>query len=191
MTLFADSLSCYKENMVDAILRIEKRGYVFETFLKWGQEGNNRDLLNHKFTWAYRDGNGHILNDAEFLDKIGQEQAAQRMRDLYQDRKRTGNLRMFIGTPLGIAMTTIGVLWLDHNFQLENPSTMDQAGAVVLGVSGIGVSVGSLISYFTTRNIDPYDHEITRLQTLDMIDRHNNAVVSRCRAKEARRDKPE
>lgn len=182
----ADSLDCFRESMVDAILRIDKRGYVFETFYGWGEEGHDRDLLNRKFKWAYRDGNAVLLNDAEFLEKLGQEKAAEKMRLLYQDTKKKGNLRMFIGFPLGVAMSAIGVIWLDHNFSIQDPSTLDQAGAVVLGVTGVGVSIGSVISYITTRNVDPYDHEITRRQTLEMIDRHNTAVKTRCKAKEAR-----
>ncbi|MGC9314079.1 MAG: hypothetical protein ACP5G4_00460, partial [bacterium] len=132
----ADSLDCYRESKVDAILRIDKRGYVFETFYGWGEEGHDRDLLNRKFKWAYRDGNAVLLNDAEFLEKLGQEKAAEKMRNLYQDRKKKGNLRMFVGVPLGIAMSTIGVIWLDKNFAMQDPSTLDQAGAVVLGVTG-------------------------------------------------------
>jgi len=182
----ADSLECYRESKVDAILRIDRRGYVFETFYGWGEEGYDRDLLNHKFKWAYRDGNGVLLNDAEFLEKLGQEKAAEKMRMLYQDTKKKGNLRMFIGVPFGIAMSTLGVLWMDHNFSISDPSTLDQAGSIVVGITGVGVSIGSLISFFTTRNADPYDHEITRRQTLDMIDRHNTAVEARCQAKEAR-----
>ncbi len=184
--LVADSLSCYKESMVSAILRIDKRGYVFENYAKWGEEGNDRDLLNKNFSWAYRDGNQSILNDAEFLDRLGQEAAAEKMRELYHDRKSKGNLRMFIGVPLGIAMSVAGVLWFDHNMDIEEPSTLDQAGSVVLGITGVGVSIGSIISFITTRSVDPYDHEITRRQTLEMIDRHNNALASRCKAENAK-----
>ena len=50
----------------------------------------------------------------------------------------------------------------------------------------IVVSIGSIISFITTRSVDPYDHEITRRQTLEMIDRHNNALASRCKAENAK-----
>jgi len=176
-----DSLQCYKEKMVDGILRIGNRGYVFETYEKWGEDGNDRDLLNRDFRWAFRDGSGNILDDTEFLAKVGQEDAAERMAEYYRSRKRTGNLRLIIGTPLGLAMTAAGAYWMKLNFDETEPSTLDQAGAVVLGVTGIGVTTTALISFFTTRSIDPYDHEITRRQALDMIDRHNNASASRCK----------
>lgn len=179
--LIADSLSCYEESMVDAILRIDKRGYVFENYDKWADEDHSRDLLNKKFSWAYRDGNGDILNDAEFLDKLGQEKAAEKMRELYRDRRHKGNMRMYIGVPLGIAMSVVGVMWLDQNLNTDDPSVLDQSGAVVLGITGVGVSVGGLISYLNTRSVDPYEHEITQRQSIDMINRHNNALASRCK----------
>jgi len=181
MALAEDSLTCYKNSMVDAILRIDDRGYVFENYAKWADEGNDRDLLNRNFKWAVRDGYNVILNDAEFLEKVGQEKAAERMREVYRKDRNRGTLRMYVGLPLGLAMSATGIYWLKHNMDIEDPSTLDQAGAVVIGVTGIGVSIGSIISFITTRKIDPYDHEMTRRQTLDMIERHNNASSSRCR----------
>ncbi|GEM_PF-2149688 len=177
------AMECYRSAMADAIIKTKDRAMVFETYEKWETEGNSPDILDGKFKWAFRDGNGALLNDAELLTKIGQEEAAERMREIYRVRKNQGNVRLFVGVPLGIAMVAVGALWFDGNFTDKEPSTLDQAGALVLGISGVGVTSSATLSFISTRKIDPYKHDVTSKQSLDVLDRHNTATALKCSAK--------
>lgn len=183
VALFAqtDSIECYRSDMVDAIIKCKGRSFVFETYEKWELEGNPSDVLSKKFDWVFRDGEGNLLNDAELLSKVNQEDAAERMREIYRVRRNKGNVRMFVGVPLGIAMTAIGAYWLNDNFKEDEPSVLDQAGAVVLGVAGIGVTSTATYSFIDTRKINPYKHDVTGIQSLDVLNRHDKAIATRCR----------
>lgn len=178
-----DSLNCYRAGMADAIIKVDKRAYVFETYDNWAAEGNSASLLEGGFKWVFRDGDGNLLDDAELLAKVGQENAAARMSEMYRVRKKTGKVRLIVGVPLGIAMMAIGGYWLNKNFEDETPSVLDQAGALVLSVAGVGVTAGATMSFIGTRKVDPYDHDITEKQSLDVLDRHNKAVAARCHAR--------
>jgi len=177
-----DPEDCYRDVMADAIIKTESNSYVFETFNRWADEGNPNGVLNSEFRWVFRDGNGNLLDDAELLAKVGQDGVAERMREIYRVRKQNGTIRLIVGIPLGIAMTAVGGYWMDKNFENREPSTLDQSGAVVSVFAGVGVIAGATISFFGTRKIDPYDHDITGVQSLEVLDRHNKAAEIRCRS---------
>ncbi len=166
-TIFAkDTLQCYKDGMADALLEIDRREYVFETYQKWESMGYDTSLLAEDFDWVFRDGQGKLLLDADLLDKVGLEDAAERMRESYRAEKKKGTYRFIIGVPLGIAMGIAGGLWLDENLAQEEPSNLDMTGSIVLCGSGVGVTALALKSFITTRSVRPDEHIITQLVDL-------------------------
>ena len=179
--LAADSPEeCYEQRMVDAIVRSGGRTYVFETYKQWDEEGNPGGVLERDFNWVFRAGTGELLNDAEALEKVGQEDAASRLRESYLKRRKNGTVRLAVGIPLGIAMSVAGGMWMANNFEVDEPSALDQAGSVVVSIAGVGVSVGALLSFLDSREVKPSEHDITSRQALDVLDRHNNAARARC-----------
>jgi len=177
--LFADD--CYMDRKMWLVVRVGKKGKVFETMRQWLADGNNRNMLADSDTrWFARSADG-ILTDAALLDTAGQTDLAQKLALERASAKRRSTLQLIIGLPLGLGMIGGSAYWGSKTWDKETPSTIDLAGAIVLGTAGLGVVIGVISSYIHHHSApEPNEHQIALTQAADIVDRYNEAIYRKC-----------
>ncbi len=181
--LFGVSLSseCYERQKVWLILRVDGKGKVFERRDLWILDGNSTDELSRRdVRWFARHYDG-LLTDDSLLQVVGQVELARRIRQMRESAARRSTVQLVIGLPLGLGMVGGCVYWGTRIWGQETPSTIDLAGAIVLGTAGIGVLVGVVSAYIRHHSKpSPTEHEISLKQASDIVDRYNSALKRQC-----------
>ncbi len=174
---------CYDAQKIWLVVRVGGKADVFETKSGWVRSGHSiGDFARDDVTWFARNAEG-VLTDDELLALVGQDDLARRLAAERQSLRRRSTIQLVVGVPLGAAMMVGSIWWGRRIWSTEVPSTVDIAGAVVMGTAGIGVIIGALSSYIRHHSPPkPNQHEISIKQAVELVDRHNTALMYRCQS---------
>lgn len=181
--LFSQSFpnDCYDSKKIWLVVRIDGVGKIFETNDDWLASGGNIGDFSRKDARWFARNRDSILTDDALLNSVGQTALAQKLVQRRQSAKKRSSIQLAVGLPIGVGMVGGCAYWGSKIWEKDTPSTVDLAGAFVLGVSGIGIIIGVISSYLHNhRKPDPNLHEISLKQAAEAVDRYNNALLRKC-----------
>ena len=182
--LFANLLlgnECYDSQKIWLVLRIGGRARIFETKADWVFSGGElSELYSDSIRWFARNSEG-VLHDWELMNAVGLTDVGEKLRLHQEHSRKLSTVGLIVGVPLGLAMLGGSVAWGYDIWQREKPSTIDVAGAVVLGFGGLGVFLASISNYKRYHKPpDIAEHQISAHQAVDLVDRYNTSLKIKC-----------
>lgn len=186
-----DSRNFYQKNKLQLILRYPKieKTKQFETYDKWTRQVNDSTLLHRKGDWFVKKSSGERLNSEALFREIGYTDQAKEIATMKKSKINGAMVKMIAGVPLGIGMIAGGVYALNAISNKKDPPPYEKGAAMTISVSGLGIALGSVIHYFTTKGSIKDKHFITQEQALEMVDRHNRTMLSKYKAKKKAKEK--